>query len=71
VVVAAGRDPITIKIFAATMPIIGRTVEEAQAKYEKAKAAISIKGGMAKFSSYTNIDLAQWPIYGPGVPVRG
>jgi alkanesulfonate monooxygenase SsuD/methylene tetrahydromethanopterin reductase-like flavin-dependent oxidoreductase (luciferase family) len=60
--IAAGRDPSTIKIFAATMPIIGRTVEEANAKYEAAKKHISVQSGMAKFSSYANTDLGQIPI---------
>lgn len=58
--IAAGRDPSKIKIFAAVMPIIGRTVEEAQAKYDRASAAMSIQGGMAKFSSYTGTDLGQY-----------
>jgi alkanesulfonate monooxygenase SsuD/methylene tetrahydromethanopterin reductase-like flavin-dependent oxidoreductase (luciferase family) len=56
----AGRDPSTVKIFAATMPIIGRTIEEAQAKLAHVKSMLSIQGGMAKFSSYCNVDLAQY-----------
>lgn len=40
--IASGQDPTTIRIFAATTPIIGRSVEEAQAKYENAKVIISI-----------------------------
>lgn len=60
--IAASRDPSTIKIFAATMPIIGRTVEEAQAKYDKALRLTSSQGGMAKFSSYTNTDLGKFAL---------
>jgi alkanesulfonate monooxygenase SsuD/methylene tetrahydromethanopterin reductase-like flavin-dependent oxidoreductase (luciferase family) len=41
--IAAGRDPTTIKIFAAVMPIIGRTAEEAQAKYEHASRLVSVQ----------------------------
>ncbi|CZR54827.1 uncharacterized protein PAC_04711 [Phialocephala subalpina] len=47
--IAAGRGPTAIGIFAAAVPIVGRTVGEAQAKYEKAKATISVQG-------------AQWPM---------
>ena len=36
-------------------PIIGRTAEEAQAKYEKYKAMADWKGGMAKLSQYINV----------------
>lgn len=60
-----GRDPSTIKFFAAIMPIIGRTVEEAVAKYEAAKKNISVEGGLAKFSSYTNVDMSQFPLDEP------
>ncbi|KAH8670124.1 HK97 family phage prohead protease [Tricladium varicosporioides] len=63
--IAAGRDPTTIKIFAATMPIIGRTVEEAQAKYDRYAKSISSQSGMAKFSSYTNTDLGQFAMDEP------
>lgn len=41
---AAGRDPYTIKFFAAVNPIIGRTVEEAQAKYEEAMKYADVVG---------------------------
>ncbi|RDW95108.1 luciferase-like protein [Coleophoma crateriformis] len=60
-----GRDPSSIKFFAAIMPIIGRTVEEAQAKYDYALKNISVQGGLAKFSSYTNVDMSQFPLDEP------
>ncbi|RDW95279.1 hypothetical protein BP5796_01042 [Coleophoma crateriformis] len=53
-----GRDPSTIKVFAAIVPILGRTVEEAQAN-------IGVEAGLAKFSSYIGIDLAQHPMSEP------
>ena len=34
---AAGRDPYGIKFFAAINPILGRTMEEAEAKFAEAK----------------------------------
>ena len=58
---ANGRDPQHIKVFPQMTPIIGRTVEEAQAKYEKYKALADWKGGMAKISQYINVDLSKYP----------
>jgi FMN-dependent oxidoreductase (nitrilotriacetate monooxygenase family) len=65
VAAANGRDPSTIKFFVAIMPFIGKTVEEAQAKYDKAKSLVSVQGGLAKFSSYTNIDMSKYPLDEP------
>lgn len=58
---ANGRDPNHIKVFPQMAPIIGRTVEEAQAKYEKYKAMADWRGGLAKLSQYINVDLAKYP----------
>lgn len=41
---AAGRDPYTVKFFAAVNPIIGRTLEEARAKYEEAMKYADVIG---------------------------
>jgi alkanesulfonate monooxygenase SsuD/methylene tetrahydromethanopterin reductase-like flavin-dependent oxidoreductase (luciferase family) len=60
-----GRDPSTIKFFAGISPIVGRTLEEAQAKYEACRANIDIIGGLAKFSGYTNIDMSAYPLDEP------
>jgi alkanesulfonate monooxygenase SsuD/methylene tetrahydromethanopterin reductase-like flavin-dependent oxidoreductase (luciferase family) len=57
---AAGRDPSTIKIFAGVMPILGRTQAEADAKYAKIDGLINDEGGMAKFSSFSGVDLGQY-----------
>jgi alkanesulfonate monooxygenase SsuD/methylene tetrahydromethanopterin reductase-like flavin-dependent oxidoreductase (luciferase family) len=60
-----GRAPNDVKIFAAMCPILGRTLEEAQAKHDKAFSLISIQSGMAKFGGYTNIDLSKYPLKEP------
>ena len=59
---ASGRDPTTIKFFAAINPIIGRTVEEAEAKFEEAKKHADVIGALAQFSGYTSIDLSTHPL---------
>lgn len=43
-----GRDPASLKFFPCIVPIIGRTEEEAQAKYEKAKSHAHVLGGLAQ-----------------------
>ncbi|EXJ82049.1 hypothetical protein A1O1_08118 [Capronia coronata CBS 617.96] len=58
---ANGRDPNHIKVFPQIAPIIGRTMEEAQAKYERYKALADWRGGLAKLSQYLNVDLSQYP----------
>jgi alkanesulfonate monooxygenase SsuD/methylene tetrahydromethanopterin reductase-like flavin-dependent oxidoreductase (luciferase family) len=58
---ANGRDPNHIKVFPQIAPIIGKTLEEAQAKFDKYKAAVDWRGGMAKLSQYLNFDLASFP----------
>jgi alkanesulfonate monooxygenase SsuD/methylene tetrahydromethanopterin reductase-like flavin-dependent oxidoreductase (luciferase family) len=63
---ANGRDPNHIKVFPQMAPIVGRTVEEAQEKYEKYKAASDWKGGLAKISQYINVDLTK---YDPDTPI--
>ncbi|KEY66475.1 hypothetical protein S7711_04806 [Stachybotrys chartarum IBT 7711] len=59
---AAGRDPYTIKFFAAINPILGRTMEEAQAKYAEAMEHADIIGALAQFSGYTGIDMSKYPL---------
>jgi len=60
-----GRDSQSIKFFAGISPIIGRTLEEAHAKYEACRANIDIIGGLAKFSGYTNLDMSIYPLDEP------
>ena len=58
---AHGRDPDHIKVFPQITPILGRTMEEAQAKYDKYAANVDWRGGMAKLSQYLNVDLLSYP----------
>ncbi|CAK7245275.1 MAG: hypothetical protein STHCBS139747_006850 [Sporothrix thermara] len=57
-----GRDPYSIKFFAAINPILGRTLEEAQAKYAEACEYADVVGALAQFSGYTSIDISAYPL---------
>lgn len=59
---SVGRDPRSIKFFATYTPIIGRTDEEAQAKYEELKKYASTVGGLVLFSGWTGIDISKIPL---------
>jgi alkanesulfonate monooxygenase SsuD/methylene tetrahydromethanopterin reductase-like flavin-dependent oxidoreductase (luciferase family) len=59
---AAGRDPRSIKFFATLTPIIGKTEEEAKAKFERAKKYASTIGGLVLFSGWTGIDISKVPL---------
>ncbi len=43
-------------------PIVGRTQEEAEAKYEDYKKHISLEGAMSLFSGWTGIDLSEYDL---------
>ncbi len=58
---AQGRDPQSIKFFLGTMVFLGRTVEEAQEKFERARKHCSIEGGLARFSDFANFDMGIFP----------
>lgn len=51
---AEGRDPASLKFFPCIVPIIGRTEEEAKAKYEKAMSHGNIIGGLAQVRDLCN-----------------
>jgi FMN-dependent oxidoreductase (nitrilotriacetate monooxygenase family) len=55
-----GRDPKTIKFLALFCPIIGKTQEEADAKYKEYVSYGSEDGALALFGGWTGIDLAQY-----------
>jgi alkanesulfonate monooxygenase SsuD/methylene tetrahydromethanopterin reductase-like flavin-dependent oxidoreductase (luciferase family) len=57
-----GRDPSSLKFFVGISPIIGKTKEEAQAKYKRAIENSDPVGGLAQFSGYTGIDLSRFPL---------
>ncbi|KAF2815550.1 putative dibenzothiophene desulfurization enzyme A [Mytilinidion resinicola] len=56
---ALGRDPKSVKVFAVITPVIGRTDEEAKAKYEEALKYASVEGGLAFYSGNVGIDLSK------------
>lgn len=55
-----GRDPYDVKIFVAMQPFLGKTVEEAQTKFEKMRALSSPLSGLAKLSGHTGVDLSKY-----------
>ncbi|KAF8859965.1 putative dibenzothiophene desulfurization enzyme A [Acephala macrosclerotiorum] len=55
-----GRDPKSVKVFAIFTPIIGKTKEDAQAKYQEALKYASPEGGLAFFSGGSGIDLSKF-----------
>ena len=65
--IAEGRDPYDVKFFPQITPIIGRTLEEAQAKYAYGKklAEAAWEGGIACVSGFTGLDLSQFPLDEP------
>jgi FMN-dependent oxidoreductase (nitrilotriacetate monooxygenase family) len=62
---AQGRDPQSIKFFLGAMVFVGRTQEEAEAKFNSARSRASIEGGLARFSGLSNIDMSVYPIDEP------
>ena len=62
---ARGRDPSTIKAFIGMTPILGHTIEEAQAKYEEVVKYADPIAGLAQFCGYAGIDLSSYPLDEP------
>lgn len=54
------RDPRSLKFLAMFCPILGRTEEEAQAKFAKYRKYGSIDGALALFGGWTGIDLSKY-----------
>lgn len=61
----SGRDGSKILFFMAILPTIGRTHEEAVAKYELAKSYAHSIGGIATISGFLGVDLSKYPIDEP------
>lgn len=57
-----GRDPRSIKFFGTYTPILGRTDDEARAKYEELQRYASTAGGLVLVSGWTGIDLSRIPL---------
>lgn len=55
-----GRDPSKIKVLALVTPILGRTEEEARAKYQDYKQYASLEGALSLFGGWTGMDLSQY-----------
>lgn len=62
---ATRRDPSTVQAFIGMTPIIGRTIEEAQEKYEVALAHADPIAGLAQFCGYSGLDLSVFPLDEP------
>jgi alkanesulfonate monooxygenase SsuD/methylene tetrahydromethanopterin reductase-like flavin-dependent oxidoreductase (luciferase family) len=62
-----GRDPSDLKFFPMLTPVLGRTLEEAQAKYDAAEKLVDWEAGLAMLSDFSGIDLSQFP---PDEPMR-
>jgi alkanesulfonate monooxygenase SsuD/methylene tetrahydromethanopterin reductase-like flavin-dependent oxidoreductase (luciferase family) len=56
-----GRDPQSVKFFATFTPVLGRTDEEAQEKYQELLKYASSIGGLVLVSGWTGIDLSKYP----------
>ncbi|KAL5406668.1 hypothetical protein PMIN03_007641 [Paraphaeosphaeria minitans] len=59
---ALGRDSQSVKVFAVITPIIGRTEDEAQEKYQTALKYASAEGGLAFYSSNAGMDLSKYDL---------
>lgn len=57
---SAGRDPQSIKFLAKMMPVLGRTQEEADAKYRDYLSYGSYEGALALFGGWTGTDMSKY-----------
>lgn len=57
-----GRDPRSVRFFATLTPVVGRTDEEARARYEELRRYASVTGGLVLFSGWTGIDISGIPL---------
>lgn len=55
-----GRDPQSIKVFSLFTPIVGRTEEEAWAKYEELASYISYEGALSLLSGWSGVDFSKY-----------
>lgn len=55
-----GRNADDIKIFPGIVPIVGRTEEEAQEKYEELLTYVSYEGTAAMLSGHTGVDFSKY-----------
>lgn len=55
-----GRDPQSLKVFSLFTPIVGRTEEEAWAKYEELSSYISYEGALSLLSGWSGVDFSKY-----------
>lgn len=55
-----GRDPRAIKVLTMVTPVLGRTEDEARAKYEDYRKYASSEGALALFGGWTGMDLDEY-----------
>lgn len=60
-----GRHPDELKIMPGVYPIVGRTIEEAQAKRQQLLDLIPESLGVTRLSQQLGVDLSSYPIDGP------
>lgn len=53
-----GRDPYDIKVVVLLTVVTGASDEEAAAKYQRARANVSVEGALARFAGWTGLDLS-------------
>ncbi|KAL4799629.1 luciferase-like domain-containing protein [Aspergillus venezuelensis] len=58
----AGRDSSSVKVFAIFTPILGKTEDDANEKYQEALKYASAEGGLAFYSSNIGVDLSKFPL---------
>ncbi|RDW74813.1 bacterial luciferase-like protein [Coleophoma cylindrospora] len=63
--VKEGRNATDINFFPSLAPIVGRTLEEAQAKYKIALEYADWEGGLACVSGFSGLDLSVFPLDEP------
>jgi alkanesulfonate monooxygenase len=60
-----GRSPDAIKVMPGVLTVVGRTRDEAKAKFEQLQALIHPELGVAMLSDIVGLDLAAYPLDGP------
>ena len=57
----------SLLFFVGIAPIVGRTIEEAQARYESYLSNVDYVAGLVKFSGVSGIDMSKYPVDEPFV----
>ncbi|KAL2673820.1 hypothetical protein Neosp_012264 [[Neocosmospora] mangrovei] len=57
-----GRDPSSLKFYLSFTPILGKTDQEAQEKYQELRKHASPVGGLVLFSGWTRIDMSKYSL---------